>query len=316
MTKNSIDYITKKHFRSPLSVFVTLIAAAVAALSAYLSVINGFNAAFAGFAGFAFFSALFSAVSLFSAGKGCTLMRIAISVNALVSFFAGMGTFTLGYLFLRQGGTQDRINELLRDFGYVTIATTPTTTGVLLFVGAVILYLASGCAFFGHRYLGAARSCSEGTLKRSGFRVFPLLSFLLFISLGGAAAVFFLLSDVSYFKGIAADCNSLLIAVLAVLLMLHLLFSGICARAFARKTFAFKVFEKQIMKVETNADGTVYVPINEDREPDAEEPLTPTKKKVSSGEKHSGKQYIKEFAAASAPNDDAGSLAHGEADII
>ena len=316
MTKNSIDYITKKHFRSPLSVLVALIAAAAAALSAYLSVRNGFPAAYAGFAGFAFISALFSAVSLFSVGKGCTLMRIAISVNAVVCFFAGMGTFTLGYLFIRQGGAQERINELLRDLGYGTIDTEPKTTGMLLFVGSVILYLASGCAFFGHRYLGAARSCSEGTLKRSGFRVFPLLSFLLFISLGGAAAVFFLLSDKSYVTGVTADGDSLLTAVLAVLLMLHLLFSGICARAFAGKTFAFKVFEKQIMKVETNADGTVYVPINEDREPDAEEPLTPSKKKVSSGEKHSGKQYIKDFAMVTASSDDTGCTAKGEGDLI
>ena len=101
MTNNSIDYITKKHFRSWLSVFVTLITVAVAALSSYLAVMNGgVNPGWAVFSGFAALSALFSVVSLFSAGIGCTLMRVSITVNAFVSFFTAMGMFTLGYLAL------------------------------------------------------------------------------------------------------------------------------------------------------------------------------------------------------------------------
>ncbi len=312
MTKNSIDYITKKHFRSFSSFLVTLITAAIAALSAYLSVMNGLNAAFAVFAGFAILSVLFSVISLFSPGTGCTLMRITISVNAFACFFAGMGTFTLGYLFIRHGGSQDRINDLLREFGYGTIATAPKTTGALLFAASVILYLASGCAFFGHRYLGAARSCCEGTLKRNGFRVFPLLSFLLFAAVGCAVAVFFLLSGQSFIDQITAGLYPMLVLLLLALLLLHLLFSGICARSLARKTFAFKVFEKQIMKVETNADGTVYVPINEDKEPDAEEPLTPSKKKDVSSEKRSGKQYIKDFAPSSPGNSEYVEYAEGD----
>ena len=316
MTKNSIDYITKKHFRSFLSVIVALTAVAAAALAAVLSLIKGLNLPFAVFAGFAFFCALFSLLSLFSAGKGCTLMRIAISVNAIVCFFSGMGTFTLGYLILRQKGAQDWINGMLGRLGCSTIATQPEVTGALLFGAAIILYFASGCAFFGHRYLGAARSCSEGTLKRSGFRVFPLMSFILFFFLICAAAVFFMLSGESFVNQIASDMYSILTVALAALLMLHLLLSGICARAFARKTFAFKVFEKQIMKVETNADGTVYVPINEDKEPDAEEPLVPSKKPEKRSEDTQTKQFIKEFQASPSNLSYTDNIGYGEGDLI
>ena len=241
-------------------------------------------------------------------------MRMAVSVNAVVCFFSGMGSFTIGYLFIRQSGTQERINELFADLGFGSIVTQPKTTGILLFAASVILYLASGCAFFGHRYLGAARSCSEGTLKRSGFRVFPLLAFILFFTVSGAAAVFFLLSDKSYIDRISSDIDSILVVVLFALLLVHLLLSGLCARAFARKTFAFKVFEKQIMKVETNADGTVYVPINEDKEPDEKESLTPAKKAKDDGEKNTGKQFIQEFAPS--PHDAAQHIEHAEGDII
>ena len=298
MTNNSIDYITKKHFRSGLSVFVTLLTIAVAALSGYLAVMNGFHPQFAIFSGFAGLSALFSVISLFSAGTGCTLMRMSITVNALVSFFTAMGMFTLGYLFIKHNGTQDRINELLSSLGFNTIATEPKFTGILLLAGSVLLYIASACAFFGHRYLGAARTCASGTLKRSGFRVFPVLSVVLFLFTTAAAAVILTLSGRAYINEIMSDRFLMLSALLIVLLLLHLLFSGICARSFARKSFAFKVFEKKIMKVETNADGTVYVPVNEDKEPDAEEPLLPTKKKESNDEKSRSKQFIREYSPA------------------
>ncbi len=299
MTNNSIDYITKKHFRSWLSVFVTLITVAVAALSSYLAVMNGgVNPGWAVFSGFAALSALFSVVSFFSAGIGCTLMRVSITVNAFVSFFTAMGMFTLGYLFIRHSGTQERVNELLSSMGYNTIATQPNVTGILLFAGSVLLYIASACAFFGHRYLGAARTCASGSLKRSGFRVFPVLSVVLFLFSAGAAAVFLKLSGQTFIDEILSDKFSMMVALLIVLLLLHLLFSGLCARAFARKSFAFKVFEKKIMKVETNADGTVYVPVHEDKEPDAEEPLLPAKKKERSDENTRGKQFIKEYSPA------------------
>ena len=312
MTMNSIEYITKKHFRSGLSMIVTLIAVAIAVLSAYLAFMKGFSPVLAAFA---FLSALFSIVSLFSAGKGCTLLRIPIAVTAVACFFTAMGMFTLGYLFIIHSGTQERINELLKSLHYNTIATQPNVTGALFIIGSVLLYIASGCAFFGHRYLGAARSCSSGTLRRSGFRVFPVLSVILFVLTAGAAAGFLLLSGDSFITELTTDPFSMMTALLLVLLMLHLLFSGICAGSFARKSFAFKVFEKQIMKVETNADGTVYVPINEDKEPDAEEPLLlPSKKKESNDSQKRGKPYIKEFSPA--VEDAAEHSSTGEGDIV
>lgn len=299
MTGNSIDYITKKHFRTGLSIPVTLVTAAVAGLSGYLSVMNGgINPGFAAFAGFAGLSAVFSAISHFSPKTGCTLLRIPIAVNAIVCFFTAMGMFTLGYLFLRQSGTQEYINELLKSFGFNTIVTKPDVTGVLLLAGSVMLYIASACAFFGHRYLRGAKLCSTGTLKRYGFRYFPLISIILFVLAAGGLVVFLALSGNSFIDEVLSDNYLLLSGLLIALLLLHLLLSGLCARALARKTYAFKVFEKQIMKVETNADGTVYVPIKEDKEPDYEEPLAPAKKPESKSETPHGKQIIKEYSPA------------------
>ena len=248
MTVNSIEYITKKHFRSGLNVFVMLINAAAAALSGYLAVMDGWNPGFAVFAGFAAITALFSVISLFSVRLGCTLMRFSISVNAIISFFTAMAMFTLGYLFFRHSGTQDRINELLTSFGYNTIATQPNVTGALLFAGSILFYVASACAFFGHRFLGAARTCASGTLKRSGFRVFPVLSVVLFFFGAGAAVVFLALSGDSYIHEFLSDRFSMLTALLYLLLLLHLLFSGVSASTFARRSFAFKVFENKVMR--------------------------------------------------------------------
>ena len=297
MTVNSIDYITKKHFRAGLSVLVTLTAFAVAGLSGYLSVSKGMHTGFAAFAVFAGLSAVFRAITLFSPRTGSTLLRLSVSVNALVCFFAAMGLFTLGYLFFRHDGTQDRVNELLASVGYNTIATQPEVTGALLFAASVLLYMASGCAFFCHRTLGAVKSCASGTLKRSGFRIYPVLSVILFLLATGAAAALLLLSCSAFLKELLSDRDMLLTALLMILLLLHLLLSGLCAGSFARKTFAFKVFEKQIMKVETNADGTVYVPIREDRDPGAEEPLLPAKKKADR-EEPDKKGFIREFSPA------------------
>ena len=106
----------------------------------------------------------------------------------------------------------------------------------------------------------------------------------------------------------------MLTALLYLLLLLHLLFSGVSASTFARRSFAFKVFENKVMKVETNADGTVYVPIKEDKEPDFEEPLAPTKKKEPKNEKPLGKQFIKEYSPAAEETAENG--ASGEGNLI
>ena len=314
MTMNSIDYITKKHFRSGSSILVALTASAAAGLSAYLSIMNGFHPWIAGFAGFAAVSALFTLISLFSPATGCTLLRFSAAINALVCFFSGMGMFTLGYLFISHTNTQEHVNNLLSQLGINTIATQPNVTGTILLIGSLMLYLAFGCAFFAHRYLGAARSCASGTLKRNGFRVFPLTSCILFLAASIAAAGFLFLSPGSFTSEMLSDRFMRTSALLIVVLLLHLLFSGICARSFAHKSFAFKVFEKQIMKVETNADGTVYVPINEDKDPGEEEPLLPSKKQKKKEENpKNGKPFISDFPSAA--NESAFS-SEGESDIL
>ncbi|MEE3405137.1 MAG: hypothetical protein VZR73_13740, partial [Acutalibacteraceae bacterium] len=302
MTMNSIEYITKKHFRSVLNILLTLVTVAISVLSVGIAYVEENSPAFvfiAAFSVFAVLSALFAVVRIFSVGKGCTLMRISIGLTAVLFFFSAMGMFTTGYLMLRNNGIHDRLNAILSDYGY-SIALGPTATGTLMFAGSVLLYMASGCAFFGHRYLGSVRSCSAGTIRRSGLRVFPAASLILVVlSIALAGAIAALSSHALASGRVISDLMShqicLLLAILVVLLFLHLLLAGICARSFARKTYAFKVFEHQIMKVETNADGTVYVPINEDVEPDADEPLVPAKNVNDAETPPSGKPYIMEY---------------------
>jgi hypothetical protein len=305
MTINSIEYITKKHFHSLINLLVTLIALAIAALACCLSYFSAFSPVWTAIAAFTCFSALSALVRVFAPGKGCSLLRLSISITALVCFFSGMASFTLGYLLIRHPGTQDYVNELISGFGYI-ITMKPETTGTVLLTGSVLLYLASGCAFFCHRYLGAVRSCASGVLKRSGLRVFPLLSALLFFLCLIIAGTIAFLQGGDRLRTIPMNRTTLSAAALTVLLYLHLLFSGVNASVFGRRTFAFKVFQKQIMKVETNADGTVYVPINEDQEPDTEEPLASSKAQTIPEEEQSGKSFIKEFAASSDESDPTG----------
>lgn len=313
MTMNSIEYITKKHFRSVTSLLVTLVCLAIAAISVYLTV-NAFSPAAAVFSVFTVVSALFSVIRIISPGTGSKLLRLSVGLTALLLFFAAMGMFTLGYLLLRNGGTQNRLNELLAGTEW-TIATEPATTGALMYAGSVILYFASGCAFFCHRYLGAVKSCSAGKLKRSGLRVFPALSLIFFLLAAGGIALF-----IRFSNGVTDEIRShphlLLTAILGGLILLHPLFAGICARSYAKKTFPFKVFERQIMKVETNADGTVYVPINEDHEPDEEEPVPSPKVRGTKEEHRKGKPFISEIPPAPLPDENKGSRHSGEEDIL
>ena len=128
MTNNSIDYITKKHFRSPANIAVTLVAAAIAAGAVWLAVISGMNPAVTVLAAFTALSAVFALIRVFSPGAGCTLLRVSISVIALAGFIAGLESFTLGYLLIRHSGTQEHLNSLLSHSGF-TIALAPEITG-------------------------------------------------------------------------------------------------------------------------------------------------------------------------------------------
>ena len=314
MNTNSIEYITKKHFRSASSIAVTLMACAIAALSVFIAYTGAFQPAAVAFSVFAVLSALFTVIRVFSVKTGCTLLRISVAFTAGLLFFAAMIAFTLGYLLLRNGDIQTVFDQALSERGWV-ISTSPSVTGGLLFALSALLYFASGCAFFAHRYLRAVRSCASGSMKRIGLRVFPFISVILsLLSVGGAVA-FALLSH-GMIDRVLSDRLLLAESAVAALVMIHPLFAGICASSFARRTFAFKVFENQIMKVETNADGTVYVPINEDTEPDAEEPLLPAKTKSTEEEHLTGKPYIREYSPASAADDKNGRKDFGEADLL
>ncbi len=323
MTSNSIEYITKQHFHSLLSVILTLVTIAIAAVSVAITVLAGISSANAGiavFAGFSSLSALFAVIRMFSVKNGCTLMRISIGISALLCFLAGMGMFTLGYLLIKNNDIQNHINSYLSLAGF-TIVTRPRITAILMISASVLLYMASGCSFFGHRYLGAVRSCAGGTIRRSGLRVFPAVSLILFIlSVLAAFTLLMLSGDAATKYKLLSDITSnqvnILSAALVFLLYLHLLLSGICARSFASKTFAFKVFEKQIMKVETNADGTVYVPISKDEEPDAGTPQETVKAEPVSDRHQNSKPFIREISGTTVHSESENGRLCDESEII
>ena len=112
-------------------------------------------------------------------------------------------------------------------------------------------------------------------------------------------------------KKIAEKTMSLLLAALCAA-------AGLSAKAFLKSTYAFKVFEEQVMKVETNADGTVYVPIQEDSaNPDAPIPVpvpAASERRDSADRTDGRKPFLRAFDSAEAQRDAAGSA--GECEIL
>ena len=84
MTINSIEYITKKHFHSLINLLVTLIALAIAALACCLSYFSAFSPVWTAIAAFTCFSALSALVRVFAPGKGCSLLRLSISITYIL----------------------------------------------------------------------------------------------------------------------------------------------------------------------------------------------------------------------------------------
>lgn len=313
MTVNSIEYISAKHFRSPVGIAESLVAVAAAVLPAVKVLFFGFDMFTAAFAAFSVISALFVLIRMFAAGVGCSLLRLSLGVMMLLGFLGAIACFAAGLLVLRRPEIE---TELVMGASPGLLANAgPRALGLCVIAFSALFYLSSCCAFMGIRYLGAVRSCIHGTLKRGGLRLFPIVSVLLFVFGIIMAVITALLSDSGRLSDRLQSGGGVLLLATVAAYYLHLLLAALSAASFARKTFAYKVFEKQIMRVETNADGTVYVPINEDADSDDGE--KPAARPVSaSDDSNGGKGFIREFAPAILTDEELEAFRRSEAAVI
>lgn len=245
-------------------------------------------------------TALFAVVRIFTVRIGCALLQIPTAVMATVGFFGAIAMFALGHVFVTRGGTQDYVNGILSPYG-CQIITPPHFTGAMIIIASGLIYLLACCCYFGSRHLNNMKNCAQDHISRGASRLFANLCIVMFITVTSAIAAVLVLSDIDI-ASLMADRELVFLWLQILFCDFLLLFAGLSAQSFASKTYAFKVFENQMMKVETNADGTVYVPINEDSESDdqnlsgaASETRT-AEIGFSSGKKLGKKRFIKDFA--------------------
>lgn len=229
---------------------------------------------------------------------GCALMRIPLAIFTLFCFFIALLICAIGFVFLFNSGTENYIKIIFEKYGY-TSDFSPQMVSIALIAAGLILFALSFCLWAGVRFLNSVKCCLAGEIKRSGANIFGVSSIVIALIMAIAAIMYTvtLISSNQFGKMMALFPYEMLY-IRIVLVAILLVFTGISAASFANKTYAYKVFENQMMKVETNADGTVYVPINEEDEetfcnPDLQSAIS---EEASDDESDSteGTPYIKE----------------------
>lgn len=247
--------------------------------------------------------------------KNCTLLQIPLVVFSVVGFFFGIVMSALGFAVFHYYGMYDYLKSNLEQYGY-TLTVPPQTAAVLLCAGALIVFMLSFYAFCAIKYLNTVKSCLNNIISRHGARIFSVASILVFV-VTATIAVIFVISHGGITPLMANSAAFSLFAEI-VMLALLLLFTGISASSFITATYAFKVFEEKMMKVETNADGTVYVPVKEENGRDPRPIPVPLPKPAESvSQSASGKpkkKFIKKADALDASDAIDGS--HNEYDIL
>lgn len=306
---DSISYITQKHCRNGLNYLCAVLLLAIGVV------------AFEGITGYAgtVFGLICAMLAVFvylytrGSAKSCTMLQIPLIVLSVAAFFVGIIMSTLGFTLFHYQSMHDYLQGRLAQYGYV-LALPPQTAAVLLCAGALILFILSFYAFCAIKYLNTVKSCLNNIISRHGARIFSVASILVFVITAAAAAAF--LFSCGGLAALMADRAAFSLFAELVLLALLLLFTGISVSSFITATYAFKVFEEKMMKVETNADGTVYVPVKEEygREP-RPIPIPITKPPKPAGKSNSsGKQFIKNVGELDASDVIDGS--HSEYDIM
>lgn len=306
---DSISYITQKHCRTPLNI-ISAVLLAVMAVTAL-----GSTAGYAGTVCGLFFAVMAVFTFLYTRGsaRNCTLLQIPLVVMSFAAFFLGIVMGALGFAIVHYSGMYEYVSGFLLQYGYRLIIPAQQT-GAALGVGSLLVFMMSFFAFCAAKYLSTVKSCLNNVISRHGARIFSVVSVLMFVTAASAAAAFVL--SCGGFGGVMADSFLLSVFAEIVILALLLLFSGISASSFISATYAFKVFEEKMMKVETNADGTVYVPIKEDSDREAAPaPIPVPKPAASDGRMDKQKKgFIKSTTLLDV--DDAIDGSHSEYDII
>lgn len=229
---------------------------------------------------------------------GAALLRIPLVIFTLCCFSIALLICSIGIIFLLNDGTENYIKIIFERYSYTPDFSTELVS-IAIIIAGLILFALSFCLWAGVRFLGSVKRCLSGEIKRNGAKIFGISSIIISVVMTITLILYTLplISSNQLDKMISLFPYEMLyirIALVAILLF----FMGISANSFANKTYAYKVFENQMMKVETNADGTVYVPINEEDEmtfgnPDLQAAISENKSsdKIDSTEK--GRPYIK-----------------------
>lgn len=296
---DSISYITKRHCRSLISVLCAVILTVMAAIAIKYT-LDSQNVAGSVLAILMTLQALAGWLLVICPPYGSLLMQFPTGLWAASYFAASLFLLPTGYLFLTHSDMQSYCNQWLSAYGY-RLAAQPTVTGIIFIVAGLVAFLLSCLLLFLARYLRTVRKCLHDDIRRGGTVEFEVLSFLMFVLIAAAAVIFTILSGENLSE-ILADRFNLFMLIETAAAGLLFFCTGLLVHDFRSKTFAFKVFEDQMMKVETNADGTVYVPINEDRNEDdththpAVQTTQPTASAQSGKPAKLGKEYIKEIS--------------------
>ncbi len=210
---------------------------------------------------------LFCWIYIFGFKIGCTLLRIPMIIVDFLSFITSLLLFVIGLLFLNHDEAGSYINQVLTGYGLEKISTTPYVIGIVSIVAGIILFALSFCILAGVRYFHSIKKCLEGEIKRNGAKIFGVSAIVLFV-FSTISLILFTASMLinRNFVTVVTSFPSCIFYAHMWLVAFILLFVGLSANSFSNKTYAFKVFENKIMKVESNADGTVYVPIDEENE--------------------------------------------------
>lgn len=254
---DSISYITQNHCHNAFNVISALLLV-VMSLIAFGGIMG-----YVGVGCAAFFLLMSVLTYLYTRGsaKSCTMLQIPLIILSFTAFFAGIAMSALGFAIFHYKGMYDYFRSLSAQNGY-HLNLPPQSMAAILCAVALLLFMMSFFAFCAIKYLNTVKICLNNEISRHGARIFSVASILMFV-VTAAAAVVFVFSFGGWNHVIADRLSSFVLAEIAILAVL-LLLSGLSSNSFISATYAFKVFEDKMMKVETNADGTVYVPVKED----------------------------------------------------
>lgn len=307
---NSLSYIAKTHCRNAFNMISVLLLALMSAI------------AFVGIGGYAglvcasFFGLMTLITLLHTRGSalGCTLMQIPSVIISFAAFFSGIAVSALGFAIIHYSGVYDYVDGVLHQNGYA-LAVPPQTAGILLCVSSLAFFMASFFTFCLAKYLNTVKRCLKNVISCHGAGIFMAASIIMFI-IAVAAAFVFVFSHGGLSKVME---NSVVFSVLAeiVILAVLLITAGISASSFIKATSSFKELEDKTMKVETNADGTMYVPIKVYSDSDSKSAMISTSNNGDQDSKKAHECKKKFIISVDALEDsDAIDGSHSEHDII